>query len=192
MTAPRGIWPVRPVIAQGQGLMPSSIRGGVTDDVMAAALRPLQRTHQTLGDVAMALDPALATGFLLTQAGERVGEPRGGIADDALYRRIVLGRMAAISGGGLWPGLWACWLALSGAPAAVATMSRVPVAGDPCVLLTAQVDALPDDVWLARARAVLAGAVAAGVEPVGILHLADAFTLTTGGSGFGGSLSARV
>lgn len=187
-----GIWPVRDVVRQGLQVMPSSLRGGLTLPTLGAALSPLQDVQQTLGDVAMALDPSLATGFLLTQAGERVGEPRGGIDDDALYRRIVLGRMAAISGGGLWPGLWACWLALSGATAGNASMVRVDVPGDPCVLLRALVDVLPDDVWLARARAVLADAVAVGVEPVGILYLADAFTLGSGGMGFGGTLSARI
>ena len=49
-----------------------------------------------VGGVALALDPSLATGFLLTQAGERVGEPRGGITDDALpslAKGIPLGRL---------------------------------------------------------------------------------------------------
>ena len=187
-----GIWPVRDVVQQGLQVMPSSLRGGLTLDVLGAALEPLQEVQQTLGDVAMALDPALATGFLLTQAGERVGEPRGGIEDDGLYRRIVLGRMAAISGGGLWSGLWACWLALSGADAGDATMTRSAVPGYPAVHLDGLVSSLPDDVWIARARAVLQDAVAVGVEVSGVLYLPDAFTLGPSFLGLGGSLSVRI
>ena len=187
-----GIWPVRDVVSEGLGLMPSSVRGPVTDNVLTSILQPLQRTHDTLGGVALALNPSLATGFLLTQAGERVGEPRGGITDDALYRRIVLGRMAAISGGQRWPGVWACWLALSGASEVNASMTRSAVPGYPAVHLDALVSSLPDDVWIARARAVLQDAVAVGVEVSGVLYLPDAFTLGAPLMGFTGSLSVRI
>jgi hypothetical protein len=187
-----GIWPVRDVVGEGLRVMPSSVRGDVSDAALTAALQPLQRTHDTLGGVALALDPALATSFLLTQAGERVGEPRGGITDDNLYRRIVLGRMAAISGGQRWAGVWACWLALSGADPRDARMTRSAVPGHPAVHLEGLVSSLPDDVWIARARAVLQDAVAVGVEVSGVLYLSDAFTLGPSFTGLGGSLSVRI
>lgn len=186
-----GVYPVRDVVAEGLALLPGSIRGPVRDATFAARLRPLAQIGQIVAGLTVALDPSLATGFELTQAGERVGEPRGGIASDDLYRRIVLGRMSAMSGGGLAPGVVATWRALAGDPAQW-EVRRLPVAGDPAVACFAFVDALPDRQWLDRAGAVLRDSVADGVQIYGVLYLADAFTLTSGGSGFGGSFSALV
>jgi hypothetical protein len=189
-----GIYPVRDVIAEGLGLVPGSLRGPVRDATMAARLRPLAQVGQIVAGLTVSLDPTIATGFALTQAGERVGEPRGGLADD-WYRRIVLGRMSAMSGGGLLPGVVATWLALAGAPQAGRwQVRRLPSPGRPAVGCFALTDTLPDAVWLARASAVLRDSVAAGVEIYGVLYLDDALTLAPGGGyGFGaGTLSALV
>jgi len=181
-----GFFPIRDVVGEGLALIPGSLRGENTDLVTEGALIPFSEVELTIAGLTLALDPTIATGFQLTQAGERVGEPRGGINDDDLYRRLVLGRISAMNGGGTWRGIVQCWRALAGNPNQWVAR-RVPVAGDPCIALFALVDFLPDRNWIARASAILRDSTAVGVEVYGILGLNSAFTLIPGGGlGFGG------
>jgi len=188
-----GFFPIRDVAKEGLDLIPGSLRGDNTDVITAGALGPFSEVELTLAGLTLALDPNIATGFQLTQAGERVGEPRGGIEDDDLYRRLVLGRISAMNGGGTWRGIVQCWKALAGvAGTDLWAARRLPVTGDPCIAVFARVDFLPDANWIARAHVILHDAVAVGVDIYGVFALSNAFTLTRGGAGFGGSFSALI
>jgi hypothetical protein len=93
-------------------------------------------------DIIRAMDPEVAVGFWLDLCGSRVGEPRGGLSD-AEYLRIILGRQSAAFALGTVPGVWACWLALTGATEDRARMYRVPAFGLPTVYLEAEVTTAP-------------------------------------------------
>lgn len=189
-----GVYPVRDVPAEAVGLLPGSLRGDVSTAIIQASVAALQETDLIVGGLTLALDPVVATGFQLTQAGERVGEPRGGLSDD-WYRQIIMGRTAAMSGGGTLTGIVATWRALAGNPPDGRwAVKRLNSPGLPTVSCVAFVETLPDANWLSRASAVLRDSAAAGVEIFGILHLFDAFALAPGGGyGFGsGRLSALV
>lgn len=189
-----GVFPIRNVVKEGLELLPGSLRGPTTDAVFGAVLEPLAEIHLTLAGLTVALDPALATGFQLRQAGERVGEPQGGLTDSE-YRTIIAGRTCAMQAGGRPAGVTATWRALAGNPRDGAwSIKRMNTPGLPCVACYAQVDTIPSREWLTRAGTVLRSAVGAGIEVFGVLYRTDAFTLAPGGGlGFDeGALSALV
>lgn len=189
-----GVYPLRDVAGEAAGLMPGSLRGDVSTSIVRASVAALSEIDKIVGGLTVALDPTVATGFQLTQAGERVGESRGGLSDD-WYRRIILGRSAAMSGGGSLTGIVATWRALAGDPPDGRwEVRRLNAPGLPTVACAAYVDTLPDDNWLSRASAVLRDSTAAGVQIYGILRLYSGLALAPSGAiGLGsGTLSALV
>lgn len=173
-------------------LLPGSL-SGTSLSVGEAWLRPLSVLDRELDGLAIALDPDVASGYLLELLAARYGETRSGLNDDEL-RAIVRGRVAADASRGLLDGVWRAWLALTGATSATARIRRVGSPA-PTIRLEAQVPILPRRAWLDRASAVLRVTVAEGVEVYGILSLDYGLELGPSASGAGlddGALSALV
>jgi hypothetical protein len=173
-------------------LLPGSL-SGTSLSVGEAWLRPLSVLDRELDGLAIALDPDVASGYLLELLAARYGETRSGLTDDEL-RAIVRGRVAADASRGLLDGVWRAWLALTGATSATARIRRLPSPA-PTIRLEAQVPILPRRAWLDRASAVLRVTVAEGVEVYGILSLDYGLELGPSASGAGlddGALSALV
>lgn len=173
-------------------LLPGSL-SGTSLSVGEAWLRPLSVLDRELDGLAIALDPDVASGYLLELLAARYGETRSGLTDDEL-RAIVRGRVAADASRGLLDGVWRAWLSLTGATSATARIRRVGSPA-PTIRLEAEVPVLPRRAWLDRASAVLRVTVAEGVEVYGILSLAGGLELGPSASGAGlddGALSALV
>jgi hypothetical protein len=173
-------------------LLPGSLSGD-SITVAEAWLRPLSVLDRELDGLAIALDPDVASGYVLELLAARYGETRSGLTDDEL-RAIVRGRVAADASRGLLDGVWRAWLALTGATSATARIRRLPSPA-PTIRLEAQVPILPRRAWLDRASAVLRVTVAEGVEVYGILSLDYGLELGPSASGAGldnGALSALV
>jgi hypothetical protein len=152
---------------------PSILRRSPTWEVVAPLFRPFETLDAQQADIIRAMDPEVAVGFWLDLCGSRVGEPRGGLSD-AEYLRIILGRQGAAFALGTVPGVWACWLALTGATEDRARMYRVPAFGLPTVYLEAEVTTAPSVTMLRRMADVIKSAVVCEYDVFANVYLAGA------------------
>lgn len=126
---------------------------------LTALVRPLGQIDDRVAALFSGLaDLGDATGWVLDLAGDRVGEPRGGLSDNE-YRRIIAGRRVAAVTGCTAPTVYAGWVALTESGEA-----RLEQPGANTVLLTARVPYAPTTTWLQRAGLVVRDLVMAGVD----------------------------
>lgn len=159
----------------------SPLRNNPQLQVLQGLASQLAEIEATSADMAYQLDPAAAIGYKLDQAGARVGEPRGGLDDDE-YRRIIMARELAAVSQGQASGVWAMWLALSGAAPSQARIFAVPadhvtvpsgatVPVPPQVYLEAAVTSPPSEPWKVRAAQVVRDSIAAPYEVTATLYV---------------------
>lgn len=142
-----------------EDLAANTLRTDNSWNILSPSLAAFRNLDDTQAEILREMDPTIAVADALDLCGSRIGETRGGLLDDE-YRRIILGRQAASVANGTAAGIWAMWLAVTGARADQARMLRWGAPDKPLVWLWATVDSAPSVTFLRRAGAVVRDAVA--------------------------------
>lgn len=177
MSEPLSIYPIIPDwTAYTEDRAPGVLRQDNAWAMTEATTRLLGDLDNQQAELIRQMDPNLATGALLDACGDRVGEPRGGLADGE-YRQIILARTASTYARGTRPGVLRTWLALTGANIDRVRMMRWGPDSEPVLYMWAQYDFAPSVPFLRRGGTVLLDAV---TYPFDIM----AFLVPAGGFAF--------